>query len=231
MPSEKDRRLETTLNDLQARWGAGVVRRPSALSTGFAALDRTLGIGGVPRGHLTSLLGVPTSGAGTLALKIAASATAHGEQVAYLDLTGTFDADYAARCGVDLERLALVELASPAAAVEALTVLVKAVGAAILPADIGPGGPFPDRAALRRLLITLHASSCALVVLTRTATDPFAEQATLRLELTRERWLLRRRDVRGYRARVRVLRNRFAPPGRPVSLVIGFDGAVKGDGA
>jgi hypothetical protein len=217
-----------TLDKLRVRWGEVTLQQPDALPTGFAALDRALGTGGVPRGHLTLLQGVPTSGAGTLALKIAAGATRRGEEAAYLDLAGTFDPDYAARCGVNLAHLVVVQPDSLPAAVEALTFLVQATAVAILDPALLPGGGYPDQAALRRLLAVLHSSSCTLIVLERDGADLFSSQAALRLEITREGWLRRRRDVHGYR--VQVVRNRFGPPGQVVRLTIGFGGVVRGDG-
>ena len=241
MPEKRDKqqRLGTTLDNLKARWGEAALRLPgsgaeqtavASVSTGFPALDRALGIGGVPRGHLTLLQGVPTSGAGTLALKIAASPTGAGEPVAYIDLAGTFDADYAARCGVDLERLVVVQIAALSDALDILPVLFPAVGDIILDPALPPDIPSPDRFTMRRLLALLHRSPCALVALGRGGMEGLSEQAALRLDITRERWLKRRGDVRGYRVRVRVTRSRFGPAGGEVSLTIGFGGAVKGDG-
>jgi len=211
---EKHRRLAA----LQARFG-GAVQRPevTALSTGYPRLDGALGIGGVPRGHLTLIHGQPTSGASTLALNILAGATHNGEQTVYLDLARTFDADYAVRCGVLPEHLVLIQPESFAAAVDALTFLVKAVGAAVLDAS-QTLGEAPNASAVRRLMAGLQASACVLVIVGGSRLD---NDAAVRLETTRERWLRRRRDVRGYRIRVRITRNRFAPPDRVVRLTIG----------
>lgn len=241
MPERRDKRqrLGATLDNLKARWGEAALRWPvsgdgpaplAALATGFAALDRALGIGGVPRGHLTFLQGVPTSGAGTLALKIAARATVTGQPVAYIDLAGTFDPDYAARCGVDLERLVVAQVGALPDALDILPVLFPAVGAIILDPPHPPDTVIPDLLAVRRVLALLRRSSCALVALGRGGLEGLAEQAALRLDVTRVRWLLRRRDVRGYVIQAHIARNRFGPPGGRVRLVIGFSGAVKGDG-
>jgi recombination protein RecA len=47
-----------------------------AIPTGFPALDRALGIGGLPRGKVNELVGPATSGKTTLALKFLAQAQA-----------------------------------------------------------------------------------------------------------------------------------------------------------
>src|SRR5258708_4681523 len=102
--------LETVISGIQQRWGPDILRvfgKPDAatevphIATGFAALDRALGIGGVPRGHITEILGAPTSGMSTLAFRIVANAHAAGDMAVYVDPGKTFDADYAVRCGID----------------------------------------------------------------------------------------------------------------------------------
>jgi len=58
------------------------------IPTGFPALDRVLGIGGLPQGRVCELVGPATSGKTTLALKFLAQAQAVGPaggQVGYLD--------------------------------------------------------------------------------------------------------------------------------------------------
>jgi hypothetical protein len=116
------------------------------------------------------------------------------------------------------------------AVLDALTLMVKATSVAILDPALMPERAHPDQGALRRLLAVLHSSSCALVILERGGSDVFSTHAALRLDITRERWLLRRQDVRGCRVQVRVARNRFGSPGQVVRLTIGFGGAVQGDG-
>jgi recombination protein RecA len=107
-------RLVELVAAAQRRWGAralvqGVshIAAPAALATGLPPLD-TLLDGGLPRGRLTEFLGTPTSGMTTIALQALAHTQARGEIGAFLDLRGTFDAGYAAACGVDLASLLLV---------------------------------------------------------------------------------------------------------------------------
>jgi len=232
-PERKRTGLETALANLQARWGVRIVRKlgkPETvtvphLETGFATLDRALGIGGLPRGHVSELVGAPTSGAGTVALKTLANAHYIGEMTVYLDLSGTFDADYAVRCGVRLANLLLVRPTSDAEAFDIAYTLVSSgsVGALIYDA----GAEMYLSVVWRLLLAPLANSACAFIYLSESAT---AESAAVRLYIERERWLYRRRDVRGYRARVTILENKFSALRNPVSVLIGFSGAVAGDG-
>jgi RecA/RadA recombinase len=74
-------------------------------------------------------------------------------------------------------------------------------------------------------LLVLHASADRSPAL-----SALAHCATVRLQVVRERWLHRHGDIRGYEARVEVLKNRLGPAGRTVTIDIEFNGTVRGDG-
>jgi hypothetical protein len=57
-----------------------------------------------------------------------------------------------------------------------------------------------------------------------------AHTASIRLQVVRERWIYLHEDVRGYEARVEVLKNRLGPAGRVVRLTIELNGTVRGNG-
>jgi hypothetical protein len=233
--SKKQQRLDESLAALRREWGDAVVRRlgdagtPTAYRpTGFALLDRALDMGGLPIGQLTQLCGTPTSGATTLAYKILAQAS--GEALVYVDGPHSFDADYAARCGVDTANLLLIHPPSLDHALETLLPLVDTAAVAVLVLDRRQTKQRLAPAALRRLMTALHRSRCALVVVEPTSTPLIAQHAAVRLQLQVERWLMRRHDVNGYRTRVDILKNQFGRSGHHIRLVIGFSLVVKGDG-
>src|ERR1700730_15673921 len=66
--------------------------------TGVAALDARLQ-GGIPRGHLSELVGRRSSGRLAVALSALAGATSRGEAVALVDPLDTFDPASAAASG------------------------------------------------------------------------------------------------------------------------------------
>jgi RecA/RadA recombinase len=96
---ERDRAaiLQRVIAAFQRRWGTHALRifgQPPAnavpvISAGFPNLDAALGIGGFPRGRLTELLGMATSGKTTIALRALALAQAQGDRVGYIDLPST----------------------------------------------------------------------------------------------------------------------------------------------
>jgi len=256
MDRKRTQKLEATVARIQARFGSrSLIRgRPRAvleerlpgkpalyphISTGFSELDDLLAIGGLPKGKICEIVGRPTSGKTTLALKFLAQAQAYGP-VAYLDQARYFDADYAHRCGVDLSRLLVglpYDLTESLAAAEALA-RSQSLAALVFDAmddlwiDAGAARQFD--AFLRRLSATLARSE--LVILFVHAHTPSAQPTplayfcSLRLQITRERWLQRHGDVRGYEARVEVLKNRLGPSGRSTTIAIEFNGTVQGEG-
>lgn len=254
MGSKKRKRLEAAVGAIQQRWGQRVLRRGlrpaqvARIPTGFAALDAVLdGCGGIPLGRLSEILGAPTSGMTTLALKIIVEAQRQDHLTAYVDLNRTFDPDYAARCEVDLKRLILVRPGDGLEALQLSHSLLAGGSVGLLVFDnITALNQYPDQAAalaanLSQLPATLTRATSAFIGLTplqfgkalSTANylPGFAlpHLASLRLELKKECWLYRGRDVRGYQAKVVVLKNKLGRAGQQANLVITFNGTVRGD--
>jgi recombination protein RecA len=250
------RQLDMAVATIHRRYGpqALVKGKPASaggdsvphISTGFPALDRALGIGGLPKGRVCELLGPATSGKTTLALKFLAQAQAGGGQVAYVDQALYFDPDYAYRCGLDLSRL-LVGTSHDLREALALTeALVHGGDLAALVFDVldflwtDPKAAHLLAATFNRLPAALSRSGMVLLVLHESPTESpagsspalsaLAHYAAVRLQVARERWLQHHVDIRGYKARVEVLKNRLGPAGRAVTLTIEFNGTVRGNG-
>jgi recombination protein RecA len=181
--ADQKRRLEKTVADLQARFGPRAIGKSKApvidaIPTGFPALDAALGIGGLPRGRLSEIVGSPTSGMATMALKLVAGAVAGGSAgaparpAAYLDLERTFDPAYAARCGVDLSRLVLVRPYTVRQALAMLPDFALNGGFSVVVVDCplrllaGPERMEALSSTLGRLVAPLARSGCALIFLT-----------------------------------------------------------------
>jgi recombination protein RecA len=228
---------------IRARWGAsalrplGEVARAEVLPTGFSALDAALAGGGLPRGQIAHLLGAPTSGKTTLALKVIANGQALGEPALYIDLSRALDPDYARRCGVDLERFALVwpESAALGLAVARDIVALGSVGVVVLDATWGARRGEGVSVAAPRLAAAVSRSSTVFVCLTAPGSGGLAPvlapYAGLRLRLARGTWRRAGRDVSGYDTRVTILKDSGAAPGRAVTIRVAFDATVQGDGA
>src|SRR5688572_1878581 len=72
--------------------------------TGIAELDTRLE-GGVPRGHLSEVVGPRSSGRMAILVSAMAEATMRGEAVALIDPLDMFDPVSASACGIDFQRM------------------------------------------------------------------------------------------------------------------------------
>jgi recombination protein RecA len=97
----RDRKLDHTLthgrgtDSLTARWH---------VPTGMAELDAQLE-GGLPRGHLSEVVGPRSSGRLAILVSALAGATSRGEAVALVDPLDMFDPVSASASGVDFQRM------------------------------------------------------------------------------------------------------------------------------
>jgi len=250
----KQRKLEMAVTHIHRRFGPRSLvkgRLPVAdsaalsvphIPTGFPVLDRALGIGGLPKGRVSELVGLPTSGKTTLALKFLVEAQVDGGQVGYVDQARYFDPDYAHRCGLDLSRLLI---GSPYNLQEALAMaeaLIQSGGVTALVFDAldvfwtTPEATRHLTGLLDRLSAPVARSGMALLFLhaafadSSPALSALAHYASVRLQVVHERWLHRHGDVRGYEAQVEVLKNRLGPTGRTVNVEVEFNGTVRGNG-
>ena len=247
MSDDKSKRLQLTLWDIQNRWGQKAVSVLSTLTgsdesvsikTGFEVLDAVLSGGGIPRGRITELVGAPTSGMTTLAHKIAASAQTTDGTVAYIDLGGTFDPDYALRCGVSLDRLLIIRPKNVERALEVARDLLKEGKLGVITLDMvayGSSERIPSLGtALRRFTEPLVKSRCAVLFLFAPAShqgwQALDEFTHTHLLLERQEWLYNRRDVQGYGVQITVVKDKASAGEKRIRVEITFDSVVKGDG-
>jgi len=249
MSSQRRRKLDAVVARLQMDYGPRAIRRAGPdehaevvgrIPTTFAELDRALG-GGLPQGRITEIGGPATSGKLTLAAKaISAAHRADGDALAaWVDLSRTCDPDYLDRCGIALDRLLVVR---PASLADALAVTLHLVGSnalAVLVFDrFGSNAnrvrtaAAEEDAMFARLPQALFGTATAAVFLSEPAepAPALAHAAAVRIAITRERWITRDADVRGYESRVEIVKNRLGTAGVQVAVRIVFNGTVRGDG-
>lgn len=107
-------KTQIALDKLNKDFGAGTVARlgddsnignVKAVSTGSLYLDLATGIGGLPIGRVIEFLGWESSGKTTVAHHCIAETQKTGKQGAIVDFEHTLDRDYAAKIGVDVDKL------------------------------------------------------------------------------------------------------------------------------
>ncbi|MCO6452008.1 MAG: hypothetical protein J5I90_14590 [Caldilineales bacterium] len=257
MARRKKQRLERTITFIQQKWGRDALRKGAGrtrqtqtiphIATGFPALDAALGIGGIPRGRITVLAGAPTSGKVTLAALILSRAQGRGGQAAaYIDMPHACDADYLARCGVNLRNLLVVRPESDRQALEmTLTLAERSEIAAILfdhwsALDTSRDSQRYAAGVLDHLTGRLAKSQVTILALDdqpsflrsglAVTTGALAHYTSLQLTVSRENWMLLGPDVRGCRAHVNIQKNKFGPSGLSVPIEIHFNSAARGKG-
>ena len=234
-------KLDRVIEDVQRRWGSKALRRLTTadrqhpiprLSSSLANLDVILG-GGLPQGRITELVGQPTSGILTLTCRFVASAQDNGYFAVYVDLSHTFDPDYAARCGANLDRLFLVRPSTLPDALDILHALISGGMNGVFVLDRFDDVSRATEVTLRRLTAALEHTPTLFLLLTSLgahrhgATDAFSPFVVTRLILQRQMWLVDQGRVAGYTARLTVSKNRYGPVGQSIIVRITLGDAVK----
>ena len=134
MATSNKKDLDLAISQIERQFGAGTLVKlgdsnllegVESISTGSLSLDIALGIGGIPRGRVTEILGAESSGKTTLAYHIIAQAQKSGGAAAYLDAEHALDPEFANRCGVDSTELFISQPDSAEQALEVCEYLVR----------------------------------------------------------------------------------------------------------
>jgi len=250
---DKEKALETALNQVERQFGKGSIMRLGSrpvidvpvISTTSLALDKALGIGGLPRGRVTEIYGPEASGKTTLALHAVAEAQRHDGIAAFIDAEHALDTVYAKKLGVNCDDLLVAQPDTGEQALEiadmlvrsgAIDVLVIDSVAALVPrAEIE--GEMGDShmglqarlmsQALRKLTGTISKTMTSVIFInqirmkigvmfgnpeTTTGGNALKFYSSVRLDIRRIGSIKEGQEVVGNRTRVRVVKNKMAPP-------------------
>jgi len=170
-------------------------------ATGDAGLDAALG-GGLRHGHLSEIVGAPSSGRSTLVARLLTAATARGEATAIVDACDTWDPASASAHGVALDRVLWIrETGDAVRALKAFSLVLQAGGFGLVVFDLADVPPlairrFPSTTWMRAARLVESRDTVALLVgAERIARS--AGGATLALDTSRTNW-------RGATARARL---------------------------
>ena len=138
--------------------------------------------GALQRGSVTTVAGTPGAGATSLALGLAAAATAAGEWAAAVDLPGSLGGLAARECGIELARFAVVRGVPR----DRWSTVVAALldGVSLVMADVPPGLRAGDA---HRLVARARERRTALVMVVPPARS-WPGEATLRLHADGGPW-------------------------------------------
>jgi recombination protein RecA len=251
---DKKKALGLAVSQIEKSFGKGAIMKLGAegmrvkidaIPTGAINLDAAIGVGGIPRGRITEIYGPESSGKTTVCLHVVANAQRLGGTAAFIDAEHALDTDYAAKLGVDVEKLLVSQPDTGEQALEICEILVRSgavdvividsVAALVPKAEIE--GEMGDShvglqarlmsQALRKLTGAIARSNCSVVFInqlrekigvmfgspeTTTGGKALKFYASLRLDIRRIGPVKEKEDVVGSHVRVKVVKNKVAPP-------------------
>jgi len=100
---DKEKAVQTAMGQIERQFGKGAIMKLGSrpvidvpvISTGSLALDKALGVGGLPRGRVIEIFGPESSGKTTLALHAVAEAQRKSGIAAFIDAEHALDTAYA----------------------------------------------------------------------------------------------------------------------------------------
>ena len=252
--SEKKKALGLAIAQIEKSYGKGAIMKMGAdgpkvrvdcIPTGAINLDAAIGVGGIPRGRVTEIYGPESSGKTTLCLHVVANAQRAGGTAAFIDAEHALDTEYAARLGVDIDKLLVSQPDTGEQAMEICEVLVRSgavdvividsVAALVPKAEIE--GEMGDShmglqarlmsQALRKLTGAIARSNTSVIFInqlrekigvmfgnpeTTTGGKALKFYASLRLDIRRIGPVKEKEDIIGSHVRVKVVKNKVAPP-------------------
>jgi recombination protein RecA len=249
----RERAVESAMSQIERQFGKGAIMKLGSqpilkvpvISTGSLALDKALGIGGLPRGRVIEIYGPESSGKTTLALHAVAEAQRQGGIVAFIDAEHALDTVYARKLGVDCDELLVSQPDTGEQALEITDMLVRSgaidvividsVAALVPRAEIE--GEMGDShmglqarlmsQALRKLTGSIGKTMTTVIFInqirmkigvmfgnpeTTTGGNALKFYSSIRLDIRRIGAIKDGQEVIGNRTRVRVVKNKMAPP-------------------